>query len=502
MRATSCLLVIALLLVACDPPTTVPPDTSGTDAGPPRDVGPVDAPSPIDAPAGVTSFAGPSDGDEVMFSLVARIDAPEAAARVVVALEDDETVSCEATERRFECLLDVTALPAGPFTIIATSFDAGGAELGSATLDLMHRDLPNPCEGMSGDATDCVLALATAGTAAGFTGMTYINGDDTHARADTSRMTGIDARVMMNPPAAPLDDVAMGIVNESRSCNPTGGWISIPRCGLRAPVPLFDANMLSFWPEHRDHGMRDYYQWQAPFFVLSQGSSGTELDEVNKSLLAMAILRPAVRAALAEDGLVAAVIASLLRRSRVGSDLELMTQEGQVVALRDADNLATMLAMAAAIREGELPPIAEVTADATGIPAAWMFGPSQTSDYAVGWAPFAVPTETPAGRFTVTVDLSGSRDPEDEALSFFPVLLRGDPDDVVITRANEEGTEWSIEGSHPTDRTIATGAHDRIVSRVTVGFFPHDGMWLGAPALVSIGGRPNQEIAPDSNDLD
>ena len=58
--------------------------------------------------------------------------------------------------------------------------------------------------------------------------------------------------------------------------------------------------------------------------------SGSELDEVNKSLLAMAALRPSVRAALASEGLVASVIANLLRRSRFTSDLEVMTREGQV----------------------------------------------------------------------------------------------------------------------------------------------------------------------------
>lgn len=488
-----------LFLCACssDPPAT---DAGTRDGSGSFDAGSSERDAATDAGEPSTLLL-PVEGAEVHYSVAIRLDAPGAASAEVEVVDRPE-LACSADDVWFECLLDVTPLAAGPFSIRVRALDAGGRTIFETTRALVKRDIPNPCDGVAGDLTDCVNSLATAGTAAGFTGVTYLNCDDTHARADTSRLTGIDARVLPGVPMMPLPDVTLGIANESRACNHPDGWESIPRCYAALTANgWFEANVLLFWPEHRDHGMRDFYSWQPGHFMLSQGSSGSELDEVQKALLALGILRPPVRTALESSNLVAATIANLLRRSRLASDAELLTQEGQVLALGDADNALSMLTLAAAIREGELPPIARATADASETPTEWGFRSTITTPTTIGFGPFMTGAAM-AGRFVVHVDVSGSTDPEGAPLVIFPALLRGDPADVTIVRDDEAGTRWTISGSYPADRTISTGGYDRIVSRVTVGFFPHDGLWIGTPAMVSVDGRGPNEHAPDANNLD
>jgi hypothetical protein len=243
--------------------------------------------------------------------------------------------------------------------------------------------------------------------------------------------------------------------------------------------------------------------WQAPFYALSQGSSGTEKDEVEHLLHALGAMSSNARAAMRTAGAVGPALSMLLRRGRVETDLDYLLPEPHRTALTNETVRGRIVTLAAAIRQDEIPPIARIESVAEDF-SAWGTSMQKALDtvYAVAWAPNALPDPIPGGTFSIDVDLSATVDPSGRELLYFPALLRGDPADVVIERGNPAGTRWTVSGSFPEDRTLNTSGKDRTVTRVTVGFFPHNGMWLGAPVYVSVGGRPAFEAAPNDNNLD
>ena len=479
-----------------DPDGGRPMDGKSADATDTTDTG--DAASQADP----TRIALPADGDEILYSVAARVEAPEEAERVTISVVGQSDVACDATDRTFECLLDVSSLSTGEFTLRAVSVDGSDEELGRDEITLERRPIPDPCDGRDGDRIDCVLARTDDGESAGFSGVSYLNFDDAHAKVRTNRMEGIDARVLESRKWMVPSGVDLGIANESRACV-RDGTASIPRCFGRTPTGLYKNNVFAFWPEHRDHGKRDFYQWKTSSYAMSQGSSGSEKDEVKKLLTALGMMSSNARSTLEQADAVAPALSMLVRRSRVASDAAYLTREAHVTALQNKENGDRLMRLAAALRAGELPPVAKVSSTSSNFPNDWSMRPALSGPYALGWAPtMAVDSDATSGTFDVEIDLASSADPAGNQLLFFPALLRGESSEVTIERVNPEGTKWRIEGPFPTDREIQTGGHKRTVSRITVGFFPHNGTWLGAPAKVSVGGQPSKKRAPNSNNLD
>lgn len=467
---------------------------SGSDARAPNDAGITDGVAPD-----VLAFAGPSAGSELLYSAAVRLAVPTGVDSVEVR---SGTQQCVARAPVFECLLDLGDLPVGALAITATAKTAAGEVTGTASVDVVRREVPVPCTGNANALAACIVARAEAGTSAGFVGVSYVNADNAHANLNTSAMTGIDAHVLATPPPALPDGVTLGIMNESTAWILTGGRCSLTRCNPFARRALalqyYEQGVLYFHPEHRDVGLRDFFQWQAPFFVASQGSSSSELDEVGKSLRALGILRAEVRAAVQTHALGGPLSAFLVTRSRQTTDAAYLAPDAWPTAMPNETNEERGLALAAALRAPELPPSAKLTATPT-FPADWNMQPALTSPYALGYAPSATPGAAPAGTFSIDVDLATSLDANARPLSFFPSVLRGGAD-VVVERTGP--STFRVRGSYPVDATITTGGQSRIVSRTTVGFFPHNGVWLGTPAMLSVGARAAEEVAPDSNNLD
>lgn len=449
----------------------------------------------------VLTVDSPATGSDILWSAALAMTAPLGVARVVVT-HAETGASCEATAPYFECLLDLSEADAGPVDLTVSAQDDGGAELSIVTHRVNKREVTTPCTGDGAMLSSCIVERATMGTSAGFEGVSYLNADDAHANVNTSTMTGVDARVLDEPPAMVPMGVRMGVVNESRSWNPTGGWCSMPRCfaGSRRKraMDLYAENLFFFWPEHRDHGLRDFYMWQAPFFALSQGSSSSERDEVSKLLRALGVMSPEARDAAEQAKLLGPLMSMLLVRSRVDSDVDYMTAEAFPTALDNLDNAERLLSMAAALRADELAPLATIAAHTADFPSGWgTFGQVLDSPYAVGFAPAMDDGPHPES-FTVEVDLT-TKDANDRRAIYFPVILRGDAS-VRVERTGEDS--WRITGDYPEDRMLMTNGIERTVARTTVAFFPHNGMWMGAPVMVSVGGHPAEETAPNSNNAD
>ncbi len=448
------------------------------------------------------AIAFPAEGDEVLFSVPVRMAVPQGTTEVTVTAGD---ASCSATAPGFDCLLDASALPAGPAQIVATASD-GPLAGESAEVGVSRRALEPMCAEQSDALDACVVDRAAVGLAAGFEGVSYLNADDLHANVNTGGMVGIDARTYAEPPAEVEADVRMGLMNESTAWILDGGRCSLPRCfptSRRArALQAYEDNVLFLCPEHRDVGTRDFFQWQAGFYMLSQGSSSSERDETTKGLRALGMMTPQARDAAEADLVLGPTLAMLLVRSRVESDLAYLEPQTHPTAFPDADSGLRILELAAALRADELPPVARVTLEDTMFPEDWGMVGSLQTPYAVGLTPAVTPKTPLGGTFEVRVDLSASEDPNGRPLFFFASTLRDTAGDLEVERVDASGTAWVLRGSMPVDQSVTTGGQDRVVSRVTVALFPHNGLWPGAPVFVSVGGRASEDAAPNDNNLD
>lgn len=474
-----------------------PSDSPSGDGAQQSDATPNDATQPD---AGGIGVIAPPPGAELIDSAAIKVSAPSQTANVVVT-EPVSGATCTAPAPYFECLLDLTASAPGDLDLTLVAVDAGDQELASAGLAVARRSIDAPCTGTVAERNACIVGRADAGDSAGFEGVSYLDADDGHANVDTSGMTGIDARVLAQPQSTIPDGVEMGVMNESTAWVLTDGRCSLIRCypyNRRAyAITHYQGNVIFMFPEHRDVGIRDFYQWQAPFYVMSQGSSGSEKDEVVKALQVLGVMTGEARTAAKDAAVVGPLLSFLLWRTRVDSVTAYMNPDAHPSAMTNADNGDAILSYAAAVRADELPPVGELEVTDSTLPSEWGMVTSLDTDYAVGITPAETPADAPAGAFSVSVDLGASFDANDRALMFFPVVLRGTAD---VQRTGDG--QYTISGDFPVDEEIETGGQTRTVSRVTVAFFPHNGIWLGTPAMISVGGRASEDAAPDSNNLD
>jgi hypothetical protein len=509
--------LIALVLSAgCGDDDGASGDAGDPDAGTLRDAtGGSDAPAAPDAggDAGATalSFLLPTAGRPVVHSTAIRLQGSEGIDRVEVRAAGDAMPRCTADPivpspagaRWFECLIDLDDVAPGAVTLDAVGF-AGATEQGTATTTVMRRASTPACAAAADLA--CVNERVTAGTSAGFTGLTYACLDGAHARADTSGMPGIDAQVHDDFPAAGFPASAIVVMNMSRAWIPAGGSLSIPRPSW-GPWPtrlpdLYRESKLAFFPEHRDHGIVDVYPGQWPWVMFSQGSSGSELDEVRKLLLTLGVLPADVRARLHETRTLGPFAQYVMRRSRVASDSAYLTPAGHLTVFPDADNTAAMLDLATAITAAEAPPVVAVEVTDRTEPASWNVRVRPNTPYARDYDHAGTaPTDT-AGEMRILIDLTTSEDADGDTLVYFPRVVRGDAATVTLERLDETGTQWAITTPYPADQVVNLDGQDRTVGRVTIAFVAHDGTWLSAPSYVSVSNRDGDEPIPDSNNLD
>ncbi len=475
------------------------------DAGP--GVEPDGGPPPVDAaPPPTVSFRVPTTGASALGSVVVDLDADLRIEGAEVTVRGEPGPRCQFTAPPFVCLVDLSATATGPVTLTARGLIAG-AEVAAAEVAVDHRGFATTACA-SGNPTDCVAALVVAGQAAGYGGLAYHDMDNGHAVAGTGGMTGLETKInqaYVGTDPWHSDAARIVIANQSQAYNFADGWMSMPRNGnLTQITNLWEQSKLFVWPEHRDHGRQDYYAWQTPALVLSQGSSGSELDEVLKLLHILAAMPSAVRTTLHQERLLMPTLAMLHRRARVTTDLDYLTPAPHASALADADVARDGIALAASLRAGELPPLVGLTLEQTSIPPAWAalgFRQIESSKVAMTWSATTAPATAPGEQWRAIVDLApASRDLGGRRLYFFARVMRGDPAHVTVTQL--DGSRFEIAADWPAEHTARVNGHDRGSRRATIGFVAHNGLWMSAPAFVSVFGGAPAAHAPDSNDLD
>ncbi len=267
---------------------------------------------------------------------------------------------------------------------------------------------------------------------------------------------------------------------------------------LAAAAAGYRTNRLHVYPEHRDHdaaegedgqGGADMFPANLPYWIVTQGSSGSDRTTVEALAAILAALRPETKARLVEEGLIAPTLQALYRLGYVRAgpgrpDLYLTGLAHPTVFDAWDLDLSRAVAAAAALAPDTIPPavalrvIEEDMPDPAADPVAALLGE------ALHDGPHAVARVWRSLARTRSMTVAAEAvDPNGRDLTFEWRLLRGDPGAVRIAPA-PDGRSARIEVDlHPARPPSADAPPS---ARVDIGVFALNGAALGMPGMISI----------------
>ncbi len=462
-----------------------------------------DASDPTDAPdpAGLV-IAVPG---EVYESFVASATAPEGTASVAFFIDAEAEPRCTDLAPPFRCLIHLP--PDGPAGDVLVTARAASAQDASTTS---QRVLPAR-ETCTDSLATCVTSWTTAGTAAGYSGLTYENRDGEHAVVNRDGMPGLtyvthnDGSSTWGVTGPSADPAAIVLANQSQAYTTIGFSLLRYDVIMQGEFARLEALYLQskwrLYPEHTDCGVEDMFAFMTPIWLTSQGSSGSELDEGRRLLLALAALPPTVRTTLHAGGALTSAMTAIHRRARVVSDEEYLTGAAHPTAFGNLDAERATVEAAHALTADHIPPMAvvAVTADEFAMQDALVTGSTTVARvFSAGGAEVR----------RVTLDASGSRAVNGQPLTYHWRVLRGDPTLVTITPTapDESGVEITFS-RHPSVTYESLGSSSGTLiphrsSLVVVGLFVHNGHLFSAPAFVTSYSDDPRRGAPGGNNLD
>ena len=185
-------------------------------------------------------------------------------------------------------------------------------------------------ESYEGAAKGMVQKWMREGSAAGNHGDLYVNRDGGHSLLDVTLFPKItpvvysaDAqqhRVHMGAANSFFDQAVLGNASLAMTTGPL--WRSLPRAsmGELLPAQIYLNNQVWFYPSHRDFTREagDLYPANSPYWIISQGSSGSERFFMNIFASALAAMNPEAKRVLRERGILAPTLQMLFRSSLRG----------------------------------------------------------------------------------------------------------------------------------------------------------------------------------------
>lgn len=416
------------------------------------------------------------------------------------------------------------AQPAAPETPPAAQIVGGTAPVGPGntrpdplTGALAVELIPDPAQArkpvvrpnLEGPELDLLRALARRGFAAGLSGVLYDNRDRGHSQLPLHRLPQINATHYA--PVFAARGLDYGIAGPFRFPMPTLGNSStaltqgpfrrsqarIAVAGQAAAARAFDlyaSNHLYVYPEHRDHdpGTGDLFFANQPFFLVSQGSSGSDRPFLWAAALTLAVLRPDTFAALERTGLVAPTLQMLLRRNTGaarGAAGYLSGAAHPSAFDGAAIDLLGMMQQAAALAPDAIPPLVRlrVERDLAATPGIDYIDPTRPEAIFTTPAAIARAWRSLAWEREMVLSAADTVDPNGRALEFDWVLLRGDPGRVSIGHDPDDPARRRARiriAWH--DAAPVPGAPELGTNRVDIGVFARNGATVSAPAFLSV----------------
>jgi hypothetical protein len=402
---------------------------------------------------------------------------------------------CSDDAANYSCLVDLSLEATGSMhTIEVRGFD-GDNQVASDSIALTRQSPEAPIckdgDGFDEDLASCLKDLAGKGTAAGNAGDSYDNLDMDHTGlAEPGNWpgmkylhTGYGTGNIGN--AAEHQDKS-ALIGNAFLCSIFGDdcWgqarvlMSYGRAGEMAK--LYRGNKLFWFPEHLDHDEIDKAHYMVPFTNCSQGSSGSEIDEVMKFLFALGALKPDTKTAVMASGTLMPTLQMIFRRTRVASDTEYLSGVAHANAFDDKENAHAMVRRAQLLTKNVIPPVAEMSV----VEEDW----NEEAGERAFTTPLSIArkwmgaTDKPR-RIVVQVKASdgGSAGP----LSYHWRVLRGDPKNVRVVEKSPDASKVAVEIDHHIEQTVMVDGAPHKTKLVVVGVFIHNGAFLSAPSFVT-----------------
>ena len=344
------------------------------------------------------------------------------------------------------------------------------------------------------------------GTASGHHGILYDNRDRDHSNLNRTKFPQL--AFVEYDGAAKKADADWGLRIGQAFDLPTFGnsstaqvgspfWRSNPRIVMHDDPLMkivyneFLNNQMYCYPEHSDfdpkHG--DVYPANTPFWVISQGSSGSDQPFMEAIALTLAAFRPDVKQKLIESRWLMHVVQILLRRSQKSVQTEDDYYSGKahpVVFQASELDALRMVQMAHDLTIETLPAMVriEVVREDLGVLGRDYFHPHAAEVLFDTPAAVARIYRTTAFRRRMVVDAGSSADINGRPLTFRWVVLQGDPEKVQIRPLNANGARAEIILQwHP--RTKIAGLEGMETNRIDIGVFADNGPSPSLPAFVS-----------------
>jgi hypothetical protein len=381
----------------------------------------------------------------------------------------------------------------------------GGRPL--ARFDIPQTSAPVLDPDAQGAGHRLLWQLMSKGRAAGNHGDLYENRDRGHSRLPPAahpqlthvtydaeaRKAGLDYGL-----AGPVIFEAPVIGNSSTAIKAGPFWRSLPRQALLAPggpLTLYQnylAWQMHVYPEHRDHDPEhgDLIPANTPYFLVSQGSSGSDQRLLGALAMIFAALRPETKAFLHKNQLLAPTVQMILRRSlRVvrSRAIYLSGLAHPSVIPGDQINLMRMVQLANALTPAMVPPMVRlsVLSETPGTEGIDYFGEGLSERIFDTPAAIARLWRGPAARRSMIVSAEATRDPNGGSPEFDWRVLRGDPARTQVAPLDARGLRARITLDWQLPRPVA-GRPDILSSRIDIGVFARAGPQDSAPGLISI----------------
>ncbi len=341
--------------------------------------------------------------------------------------------------------------------------------------------------------------LSKKGVEANSTAESPLKVDSSHPREDGS---GLGLVSESTEGQARRIDRTIVLGNSSTAMTGSVMWRSMPRYLLTSPggpevlVQHYLNNHVYVYPEHRDHdtghddsaGWGDVFHANTPYYVVSQGSSGSDQAFVQALAATLAAIQPDVKSLLSRRGLIAPTMQMIIRRcyATTLTDQDYLNGRAHPTVFDGSKiDVMRMLKMAHEMTQDDIPPIVtlQVIAEDVSNPTVDYFDglPSE----AVLTTPFAIARVCHSTKFwrTMTVKATGV-DVNHRPVKLHWVLLRGEAKLARIEPVDGSDNVCKFVVGYHARRPIEPGAALES-NRVDFAVVGHNGVHFSAPSFVS-----------------
>ena len=280
--------------------------------------------------------------------------------------------------------------------------------------------------------------------------------------------------------------------------NPRSAYVSAR--GVEFLYNAYRRNNLYLYPAHHDYhpghnGVQraagsfygDLYPTNTPYFIISEGSSGTDQPFMKAVASCLAAFRPEVKSALVSEGMLVPAIQMIFRMSnkQVAEPADYLSGKAHPPVFRGEQvDALKMVRLAHEIDLKHLPPLAALRAVEEDSAEAGrdFFEPLLTEALADTPCVIARVHRSAAHERKFVLSADRSSDVNKLPLTYHWVLLRGDPAKVKMNLRDKAGTSAEIVIPYHERAPIAPG--DSIeTNRVDVGLFVNNGTHYSPPAF-------------------